>query len=83
MFGFKSNKINFLDTGKGIREMFFAIDEGSCNVPDITSKVSEGFEGELTLVNANCLRVEDSVATRGKFNLDLSNWVFNFSRIFF
>ena len=51
--------------------MFFQIDEGSCNVPDITSKVREGFgEENITLVNANCLRVEDSPATRGMNNFN-------------
>ena len=50
-----------------LRMMYFNITEETANVQDITERVREDFEdNSLVLVQANGLRVEDSVVTRGK-----------------
>ena len=45
---------------------FFNITEQTANVSDLTRIVKEGFHDEpLVLVQSNCLRYEESEATKG------------------
>ena len=46
--------------------LHFNITEDSANVQDVTEKNREGFaESSLVLVQANGLRIEDNLVTRG------------------
>ena len=48
---------------------FFNITEQTANVSDLTRIVREGFHDELlVLVQSNCLRYEESEATKGNYS---------------
>ena len=49
-----------------LRMLHFNITEDSANVQDVTERNREGFaESSLVLVQANGLRIEDNLVTRG------------------
>ena len=55
--------------GEHIRMQFFNITEQTANVSDLTRIVREGFHDELlVLVQSNCLRYEESEATKGNYS---------------
>ena len=55
--------------GEDIRMQLFNITEQTANVSDLTRIVREGFHDELlVLVQSNCLRYEESEATKGNYS---------------
>ena len=59
-----------------MREIFINIDEESSNITEITNKAREGFQNpNLSIVNANLLKIEDSDATRSECEFNVHKFI--------